>query len=126
MQTTDIKNVANEHTLWLSTLSLHKDEIREYRIELTEIASKNSAIEIMKQVEHFQNSFLIKTESIDILRHDIKGHIKKVSKDLSEKSNHIIREENNIHKVLKERFDIESKLFTEMKGGFEKFVNKIK
>jgi hypothetical protein len=39
---------------------------------LDEVTSKNNNPDFLKDVEHFQNQFIIQREQIDILKHDVK------------------------------------------------------
>jgi len=124
MQTTHISSPSTEHAEWLSELRFHKDELAFFKKQLTEVAGKNTAIEIMKLVEHFENQFLVRGENIDILHHDINEHVNKIAKGLQEKTNQLVREESNHHKALKDRFNTESKLFADLKPEFNKFLSK--
>ena len=125
MQTTHISNPSTEHAEWLSELGFHKDELAFFKKQLTEVAGKNTAVQIMKLVEHFENQFLVRTENIDILHHDINEHLGKIAEGLQEKTNLLLREEASLHKVLKERFNTESKLFAELKVEFNTFLSKV-
>jgi len=124
MQTTHISSPSTEHAEWLSELRFHKDELAFFKKQLTEVAGKNTAIEIMKLVEHFENQFLVRGENIDILHHDINEHVNKIAKALQKKANQLVREESNHHKALKDRFNTESKLFADLKPEFNKFLSK--
>lgn len=124
MHTTHINSPSTEHAEWLSELSFHKDELAFFKKQLTEVAGKNTEIVIMKQVDHFENQFVIKRENIDILHHDIREYRRKIAKGLQEKTNQVIKEESNHHKALKDRFNTESKLFADLKLEFNKFLSK--
>ena len=125
MQTTHINSPVAEHAVWLSELSFHKDELAFFKKQLTEVAGKNTEIEIMKLVEHFENLFLVRRENIDILHHDINEHLSTIAKGLKEKTNQAIREEASHHKALKENYNTESKLFADLKLAFNKFLSKV-
>ena len=125
MPTTQTNNPFTEHAEWISELSFHKEELVFFKKQLTDVAGKNTAMEIMKLVEHFENQFLVRTENIDILRHDINEHMGKIAKGLQEKTNQLLREEASHHKVLKDSYNIESKLFADLKIEFNKFLSKV-
>ena len=125
MPTTQTNNPSSEHAEWISELSFHKEELVFFKKQLTDLAGKNTAMEIMKLVEHFENRFLVRTENIDILHHDIKQHMGKVAKEIQEKTNQLLREEASHHKALKESFYTESKLFAGLKVEFNKFLSKV-
>ena len=125
MPTTQNNNPSTEHAEWVSELSFHKDELAFFKKQLTEVAGNNTAIETMKLVEHFENQFLVRTENIDILRHDINEHMGKIAKGLQEKTNQLLREEASHHKLLKESYHTENKLFANLKVEFNKFLSKV-
>lgn len=125
MLTTQINSSSTEHAEWLSELSFHKDELVFFKKMLTEVAGKNTATELMKLVEHFENQFLVRGENIDIMHHDINEHLGIIAKGLKEKTNLLIRKEASDHKILKDRFNMESKLFAELKLEFNKFLSNV-
>ncbi len=125
MQTAHINSPSSEHAEWLSELSFHKDELAIFKKQLTDVAGKNTAVEIMKLVEHFENQFLVRTENIDILHHDINEHLGKIAQGLQEKTNQLLRDEASHHRTLKEKYNTESKLFADLKAEFNKFLSKV-
>jgi len=58
-----------EHQLWSSEMNFFKDELSILQNRLNEVASKNTDTEVRKQIEHFQNQFLIQKEQLDIINH---------------------------------------------------------
>jgi hypothetical protein len=57
---------------WLKSLTFYKEELKFWRQRLSEVVSRNSNYDILREAEHFQNQVIIQEENIDILRHDIK------------------------------------------------------
>ena len=125
MQTTSIKNVSYNHEEWKNALGFYKDELNVFKHRLTEVASKNTAKETMQLVEHFQNQFLIQHENIDILRHDINEHLIRMAKEVQLHAGHIDKDEVPVHFLLKERFENEQKVFTDLKEEFQQFLSKV-
>ena len=125
MQTTSIKNVSPNHEEWKNALGFYKDELNVFKHRLTEVASKNTAKETMQLVEHFQNQFLIQHENIDILRHDINEHLIRMAKEVQLHAGHIDKDEVPVHFLLKERFENEQKVFTDLKEEFQQFLSKV-
>jgi hypothetical protein len=125
MQTTSIKNVTNEHAEWKSTLGFYKDELVIFKNRLTEVAGKNTSKETMQMTEHFQNQFLIQTENIDTLQHDINEHLNAMAKEVQDDAGHISKEQLVTHVKLKTRFESEQKVFTGIKKEFAGFLSKV-
>jgi hypothetical protein len=125
MQTTSIKNVTNEHAEWKNALGFYKDELAIFKNRLTEVASKNTSKENMQMTEHFQNQFLIQTENIDMLQHDINTHLNTMAKEVQDDAGHVSKEQLVTHVKLKIRFESEEKVFTGMKKEFNAFLSKV-
>jgi len=53
------------------TLKFYKSEISFFKERLDEISEKNTAEEIRKQVEHFENTFIAMNENLDVLMHEV-------------------------------------------------------
>jgi NAD-dependent SIR2 family protein deacetylase len=125
MQTTTIKKSGNEYLEWQNTLGFYKDELGIFKKRLTEVAAKNTSKEIMQMVEHFQNQFLIQTENIDILHHDINAYQDAVAKEIQQHAGHVNTTQLASHDLLKKRFENEEKVFTGIKKEFAGFLSKV-
>jgi hypothetical protein len=125
MQTINVKHISREHADWSASLGFYKDELAVFTRRLTEVAEKNTAIEITKNVEHFQNQFLLQAENIDILQHDINIHVSKLAREAQSHAGHINQEEQITHDKLKERFGAQESIFIALKEEFMKFLSKV-
>jgi hypothetical protein len=74
---------------WKRTLEFYKSEIPFFKRRLEEIATKNTAEEIRKQVEHFENTFIAMDENLDELLHDVTLKQDALLKGAKEKPNFI-------------------------------------
>lgn len=113
-----------EHKLWRSELLFFADELKIYKDRLSEIASKNTNEEVLTQVEHFQNSFVIQKEQLDMLNHDIKVHEQALGKFAKENPVAIEHHLFDSHATAQERMDTFRKLYTELKHEFIRFLEK--
>ena len=114
------------HNEWKEALSFHKQELQTFRNDLLEVASRTHHPDIMRMVEHFQNQFLIQTENIDILRHNIKYNAKSITGTLPTRSILFSTDENHSYDELKEKFEDFSKVFTELKDEFIQFLHDVR
>ena len=57
MQSAHINSPSTEHAEWLSELSFHKDELAIFKKQLTDVAGKNTAIEIMNMSTQSQKGY---------------------------------------------------------------------
>jgi hypothetical protein len=63
-----------KHLDYLNRLEFYTEEIAILKERLSEVTAKNTDKEVLKQVEHFQNQFIIQRNNIDELKHTIKIH----------------------------------------------------
>lgn len=111
-----------EHTTWLNALAFYKDEIGIFERRLEEIASRNTAAEVMAQLEHFQNQHIREREVIDELRHDIKAHENTLEQEAREHPVAIEHRYFTDHSSLRERMVTFEKLYRELKDEFHRWV----
>ncbi len=67
---------------WQRELEFYKEELAILTSRLEEVASKNTDKEILSQVEHYQNKFVLLREQLDVLKHDINTRDEEIT-DLS-------------------------------------------
>lgn len=112
------------HKTWLNYLAFYKDEMQVLQRRLEEVAAKNTDMEVLAQVEHFQNQLILQREQHDILRHDIKqdeNMIEKLYETIP------VLAENSRPKAeteLIDRVETFGRLFHEMKEDLYRFVAK--
>ncbi len=61
-----------ENNLWINTLDFYEQEISILKGRLDELAQKNTSKEVMQQIEHFQNQFIIQRNNLDNILHAVK------------------------------------------------------
>ncbi len=125
MQQTSIKVNETHYGEWKSALSFYKDELNVLKGRLTEVVSKNSGVEIMKSIEHFENQFLLQGENIDILQHDINTHLNKMAAAVQQHAGHINPQLLAEEVQLKDRYESESKVFNELRHEFNAFLSRV-
>jgi hypothetical protein len=124
METTSIKNVHSDYAGWQNALGFYKDELNVFTHRLTEIAGKNTRKETLQMVEHFQNQFIVQRENIDILHHDINAHLNGMATEMQQHAGHISSEQLATNRILQDRFESETKVFTGLKEEFKTFLEK--
>lgn len=86
---TSITALHHQGTDWTRELSFYKDELGVLNTRLEEVAKQNTGQEVMAQVEHFQNKFIMLREQLDILKHDVNQRNEAVNKLAAERPEHI-------------------------------------
>lgn len=113
-----------EHFQWIENLKFYEDEIGILRSRISEIAAKNTSKEVLKKVEHFQNSLIIQKNEIDELKHSINVHEAFIEKNVANNPA-ADRKSLNDHVKERERMEVFEKLFKEMKDELNSFLGKL-
>ena len=122
-KTKHIDELHFEHQLWLSEAKFYADELKVYQNRLAEVASKNTKPEVTKQIEHFQNKFIIQKEQLDILNHEVNEHeqwLAKYSKEYPVAVDHVLFAD---HKKMHENMERFDKIYAELKNEFKRFLS---
>ena len=74
---------------WLRELEFYKDELALLTTRLEEVASKNTDKDVLAQVEHFQNKFVLLRQQVDELKHDVNKRNSDVTELSKDKPTHV-------------------------------------
>jgi hypothetical protein len=113
------------YTGWLKNLAFYKDELGTFSKRLEEVVKQNNKIEILAQVEHFQNQFIRQNELIDVMKHNYNQKELELVSNVKANpvaSDRVIYQEPT---DLKEEFETFERIYREMKVEFEGFLSKI-
>jgi hypothetical protein len=113
-----------DHTEWLSKLKFYTDEISIMKGRLGELASKNSHQDVLAQVEHFQNQFIVQKNNIDEISHTIKLDESAIEKEVNKNIVAVDHREMPSHSKEKEAVDAFEKNFNELRAEFKTFAAK--
>ena len=111
-----------EHELWKSEANFFADELKIYQKRLEYIAGKNTKEDVRKQIEHFQNQFIIQQMNLEDLNHEVKTHEKFLATFASEYPVAIDHQLFADHKIMHEKMEIFKKLYAELKKEFNDFL----
>jgi len=98
---TKIYSQHGEHMEWQNKLSFYKDEIKVMEKRIAEVSQKNTGIEVRKEIEHFQNQFLIQKENIRRISHHISEEEKQIQSEV--KKNPVASDHRETEDHAKER-----------------------
>jgi len=113
-----------ELNLWLNEFRFYKEEIRIFNHRLGEIVTKDSSMEIMKDVEHFQNQYIRQTEVADELRHEVKQHENALETEAKDHPVSIDHRYFEDHTELREQVEQFKKIYFDLKSEFMGFLSK--
>ena len=104
-----------ENTGFSSKLKFYKEELAILQERLAEITAKNSRQEVMKEVEHFQNQFIIQPKNADEIGRMVGLNEKQLQEEISKNPTAVDHRSTKDHS--KER---------ELVEGFEKNLNQLR
>ena len=113
-----------EHKLWKRQLDFYREELSLFDNRLEDLVKRWTSIEVLAQLEQFQNRFVREREVIDELRHDINEHATILAHYAEEHPVAIDRVRFDDQVSLRDRMETFQKLFDELKQSFFIFVAK--
>src|ERR1700722_3327333 len=111
MKHINIKHIGNLHSDALRGLDFYKQELGFLQERLTEIAGKNTAVEVQEQVDHFQNQFIIHSEKIGALKQAFHRNYKRIETEVYEFAGFADAGDIEVNEDLYEDYLTEEKIF---------------
>ena len=126
METTKktIYELHEDHKTWKNKLLFYRDEVKIMKHRIEEIASKNTAKEVLAFIEHFQNQLIIQDEQIDILAHDIQKRESFLEAAANKNKVAVDHEKFDDDRVLRSAMDDFERLFHELRKELIVFLSK--
>lgn len=91
---------------------------------LAEIAPKYTSGDVLAQVEHFQNQFIIQAEQLDILKHHINEHEEYLQHRLNENEVAADRQFSSDSPQIRESVATFERIFNGLRHEFNQFLSK--
>ena len=113
-----------DHQEWLNRLRFYKDEIVIFEKRLEDIVRRNTTMEVMAELEHFQNQYIREREVIDELRHDIKQHENFLEREVKERPTAVDHRLFEDHTELRDRMETFERLYAELKHELHRWLVK--
>lgn len=119
----DVQDLHFEHKLWTNELEFFAGELKFFENRLSDLVMRYREIEVLAQLEQFQNQFIRQKEVLDKLLRDIRVHEQSLGmklrkeKDLSEP---FLDE----HTAMRHRMSDYRKIYAELKDKFFHFLAK--
>lgn len=120
-------NIIDQHLEnqdWLKRLDFYKEEITILKERLDEVTGKNTAPDFLKDVEHFQNQFIVQRNNIDELGHSIKMNEKGLVKEVNANPVAVDRRKVDSHENESDFISYFEKNFAELRTDYNKFLSK--
>jgi len=124
--TTKLKHIDDlhfEHQLWLCEVKFFADELKIYQSRLEEVAAKNNKTDVLKQVEHFQNLFIIQKEKMKGIKNLLKKHEAWLNSYSIKNPVAVDHKLFPDHTMMRDQVETFKKLYFEMKKEFNSFLS---
>lgn len=109
---------------WLRELEFYKDELAVLTTRLGEVAGNNTDKDILAQVEHFQNKFIMLREQLDTLKHDVGTRNHEIETLSKERPEHINEKFTTVQDALQERVKDFVRSLSDTRYEFNRFLSK--
>jgi hypothetical protein len=113
-----------EHKLWKSELEFWNDELKFFKNRLAELITRWTDKDVLKQLEHFQNEFLLHQGVIEDIEESIEKHEMNISGHSDEDHESMDVAMVNNHLELREKMEIQRQIYADLKKEFFKFLSK--
>ena len=120
---TQVEELHFEHTIWLKELEFFEGELKFFENRLSDLVMRYRAVEVLAQLEQFQNQFIRQKEVLDKLLRDIRVHEQSISLKLKN-SDGLNPPLLNDHSEMRERMSDFRKIYAELKEKFFRFLTK--
>jgi uncharacterized protein YlxP (DUF503 family) len=110
---------------WKRELLFMQDEIPVLKSRLSEVVSKNTTTDVLKQVEHFENKFNILRLHLDELLHDVNLKINAIQSQAMAKPNYISVKMVESDAQLEDLMHTNALDFYDTKKTYYKFLSKV-
>jgi hypothetical protein len=117
-------NLHFEHEIWRRELFFWQDELIIFNKRLSELVTRWTKKEVLKQLDHFQNEFILHGGVIEDLLEEIETHeIRMAGQDLvSHDTMDTIMVKK--HMEFRKKMEIQEKIYADLKKGFFRFLTK--
>jgi hypothetical protein len=113
-----------DHVEWLKALDFYADELLIFKNRLAEVSVKNTSSEIKKEVEKYQNMFIIQKNEIDNLKHYIHGSERDMEEEIKKNPVAIDHRKTTENLEIRDKMEMFAKLFADLKEEFNEFVGR--
>ncbi|TYC10588.1 hypothetical protein ES677_11645 [Bizionia gelidisalsuginis] len=117
-------NMHFEHQLWKGELAFWKDELKSFNNRLSELATRWTNKEVLAQLEHYQNEFVLHGGVIEDLQETIEKHETRIAGQSIEGEDAIDTQLAKKHIEFRNRIETQRHIYAELKKEFFRFLEK--
>lgn len=111
-----------EHKQWCSELAFWEDELKLFNHRLDELVHRWTKKEVLKQLEHFQNEFVLHKDMIEKFCEEIEAHEARIAAQESTDSTVLDTNLVKSHIKFREKMERQRQIYAELKKDFFHFL----
>jgi len=115
-------NMHFEHQLWMGELAFWKDELKFFKNRLSEIVTRWTNKEVLAQLEHYQNEFILHGGVIEDLQETIEEHENRIAAQSKMSRELMDIQLAKRHMEFRDRLETQRHIYAELKKDFFKFL----
>ncbi|WP_282113586.1 hypothetical protein [Maribacter stanieri] len=109
-----------EHKQWESELAFWNDELKTFNDRLGELAARWTDKDVLKQLEHYQNEFILHGNVIEDLQEAIEKH----ELNIANHESSLDIKMTKTHLDVRNEMEAERQIYIDLKKEFFKFLSK--
>ncbi|TLP81748.1 hypothetical protein [Maribacter sp. ACAM166] len=113
-----------EHKQWRSELAFWEDELKSFKNRLAELVKRWTDKNVLAQLEHYQNEFILHGEVIDTLQHEINVHETDMAEHSKKNEDVIDRNFAKQHLEFRHKMEKQREIYADLKKDFFRFLSK--
>jgi len=118
------ENLHFEHQNWKSELHFWKDELRTFNNRLSELVTRYTANDVLKQLDHYQNQFALHSGLIEDLEETIEKHEARIAGQSKTEKEALDVSLAKTHLDFREKMQKQRHIYNDLKKDFFKFLGK--
>jgi hypothetical protein len=117
-------NMHFEHQLWKGELAFWKDELKFFNHRLSELVTRWTKKEVLAQLEHYQNEFILHGGVIEDLQESIEEHETRIAAQSKKSTDVLDVQFAKKHMEFRDRIETQRHIYAKLKKEFFKFLEK--
>jgi hypothetical protein len=113
-----------EHKQWNQELLFWEDELKSFNSRLSELVSRWTDKDMLAQLEHYQNEFILHEGVINSLRDDIEMHETNMSAHYKNGEDTLNKALVKTHIEFRKRMETQRHIYNDLKKEFFHFLSK--
>ncbi|TXE16084.1 hypothetical protein ES692_14300 [Psychroserpens burtonensis] len=117
-------NLHFEHQRWKGELAFWKDELKFFNNRLSELVTRWTNKDVLAQLEHYQNEFVLHNEVIEEMLEDIEEHETRIAGQSKTGADALDTQMVKKHLEFRNRLETQRHIYSELKKEFFRFLEK--